>query len=65
MVEELGVRLPQVRDATILLLSSKRLADISDYEGKTLLKDDLRARINATLETGKIEAVLFTEFVVQ
>lgn len=65
VVEELGERLAQVRDATILLLSSKRLADVNDYEGKMLLKDDLRARINAILEKGRVAAVLFTEFVVQ
>ena len=64
-VAEIDERTAQIRDLTILLLSSKRLADISDFEGKALLKDDLRERINETLESGRVESVLFTEFVVQ
>ena len=63
--EELEARVAQVRDATILLLSSKRLADLADFEGKALLKDDLRDRVNGVLEEGSVESVLFTEFVVQ
>lgn len=63
--QEVETRVAQVRDATILLLSSKRLADVTEFEGKALLKDDLRDRVNALLEAGRVESVLFTEFVVQ
>ncbi len=63
--EELEARLPQVRDAVIVLLSSKRLSDITGFEGKALLKDDIRMRVNDLVESGKVESVLFTEFVVQ
>ncbi len=62
---EIESRVAQVRDTTILLLSSKRLSDISDFEGKALLKDDLRDRVNSLLKAGRVESVLFTEFVVQ
>lgn len=62
---EIESRVAQVRDTTILLLSSKRLSDISDFEGKALLKDDLRDRVNSLLKNGRVESVLFTEFVVQ
>jgi flagellar FliL protein len=62
---ELEGRLPQLRDAVILLLSSKRLSDITDFEGKALLKQDLLERINGLLQDGKVRDVLFTEFVVQ
>ncbi len=62
---ELDARLSQVRDALIVLLSSKRLTDITDFEGKALLKEDILHRINDVLETGDAESVLFTEFVVQ
>ena len=62
---ELEERIAQIRDLTILMLSTKRLSDIEDFEGKALLKDDLRERVNAVLETGRVESVLFTEFVVQ
>ena len=62
---EIESRVAQVRDTTILLLSSKRLSDISDFEGKALLKDDLRDRVNSLLKNGRVQSVLFTEFVVQ
>jgi len=65
MREELDARLPQVRDALIVLLSSKQLSDITDFEGKALLKEDILERVNDLLETGSVRSILFTEFVVQ
>lgn len=62
---ELDARLSQVRDAVIVLLSSKKLSDITDFEGKALLKQDIYERVNDILETGQLKSVLFTEFVVQ
>ena len=63
--EEIDARLPQVRDALIVLLSSKQLSDITDFEGKALLKEDILERVNDLLDTGKVRSILFTEFVVQ
>ncbi len=63
--DELESRRPQVRDTIILLLSSKRLADVAEFEGKALLKDDIGQRINRLLPEGRVESILFTEFVVQ
>jgi flagellar FliL protein len=62
---ELEQRVPQVRDMTILLLSSKRLTELADFEGKALLKEDLRERVGGLVEGGSVESVMFTEFVVQ
>ncbi len=62
---EIEARLPQVRDALIVLLSSKQLSDITDFEGKALLKEDILERVNDLLESGDVKSVLFTEFVVQ
>jgi len=55
----------RIRDAVIVLLSAKRLADLQQFEGKLLLKDEIRDRINALFGAQRINAVLFTEFVVQ
>jgi flagellar basal body-associated protein FliL len=62
---KLEERIAQVRDLTISLLSSKRLADITDFEGKALLKDDLRSQVDELLGSDSVESVMFTEFVVQ
>jgi len=62
---DLEQRVPQVRDMTILLLASKRLSELSDFEGKALLKEDLRERVGGLLEFGTVDSVMFTEFVVQ
>lgn len=58
-------RMLQIKDAVLTLVSSKRLADVADFEGKALLKDDLRDRVNHLLNTGEVDSVLITEFVVQ
>ena len=63
--DELNLRMPQVKDALITLMSSKRIADVSDFEGKVLLKEDLRDRLNELLSQGSVKSVLLTEFVVQ
>jgi len=63
--EELSLRMPQVKDALITLMSSKRIADVADFEGKVLLKEDLRDRMNELLTKGSVKSVLLTEFVVQ
>jgi flagellar basal body-associated protein FliL len=62
---KLEERVAQVRDLTISMLSSKRLADITDFEGKALLKDDLRAQVEELLGRDTVVSVMFTEFVVQ
>ena len=62
---DLEQRVPQIRDMTILLLSSKRLTELADFEGKALLKEDLRERVGSLVEGGSVESVMFTEFVVQ
>lgn len=63
--DELEQRLPQVRDGVIVLLSSRRLSDVTDFEGKVLLKEAIVERVNGMLETGAVRQVMFTEFVVQ
>ncbi len=63
--DEAEARIAQLRDGVITLVSSKRLADVTDFEGKALLKDDLRDRVNQILQSGRVVSVLLTDFVVQ
>ncbi|MBI5893157.1 MAG: flagellar basal body-associated FliL family protein [Deltaproteobacteria bacterium] len=64
-VEEVKARTPQIRDAVLVLLSSKTYADIGTVQGKYQLRDEVIARVNQILKDGKAKTAYFTEFVVQ
>ena len=55
----------KVRDALILLLSSKPYAELSLPEGKLQLKNEVADRLNQILGAPRVTRVYFTEFVVQ
>jgi flagellar FliL protein len=63
--EKLNQRLPQVRDRILMLLPSKRFADISSIEGKTALRDEMIGKLNGLFSRSVITDIFFTEFVVQ
>ena len=65
VLKEVQARLPQIRDAILLMISGKSFADVSTVEGKLALRDALITRINGLLETGFIKRIYFQEFVVQ
>lgn len=61
----LAQRKPQLRDAILLILTSKSFEDILRPEGKLRLKNELISRINQSLPDAGIRSLYFTEFVVQ
>jgi flagellar FliL protein len=63
--EEMSRRVPQLRDAILMILPTKRYADISTTEGKTALRDELTGTINGLLTSAKISRIYFKEFVIQ
>ncbi|MBI2877665.1 MAG: flagellar basal body-associated FliL family protein [Candidatus Tectomicrobia bacterium] len=63
--EEVKKKTPFIRDTILILLSSKSYTDIGDTKGKTLLREEIVARINPVLKEGRIKKVYFSEFVVQ
>ena len=63
--KELAQRNPQLRDAILLILTSKSFEDIFRPEGKLRLKNELISRINQSLPDAGIRSLYFTEFVVQ
>lgn len=65
ITKKLTRRTPQLRDAILLLLTSKSFEDISKPQGKLRLKSELIARINQILPGAGIRTLYFTEFVVQ
>jgi len=64
-VKELEKSLPRIRDALILLLSSKTYLDLSSFEGKQQLKQDIKKRVSELPAGKKVTDVFFTEFVAQ
>lgn len=63
--QELSARLPQLRDCILLILSSKRLDEIQNVDGKIMLRNELIMKLNQLLQQGEVKNLFFTEFVVQ
>ncbi|MBL4902540.1 flagellar basal body-associated FliL family protein [Desulfotalea psychrophila] len=64
-VEETNQRMAQIRDAILLLIGNKTYEELQDLQGKKQLKAELVSKINSFLQTGKVKAIYFTDFVVQ
>jgi len=62
---ELQTRMPQVRNAVLMVLPNKRFEDISSSDGKLQLRDELIQGINQYLAAGQVRNIYFKEFVVQ
>jgi flagellar FliL protein len=63
--EEMTKRVPQLRDAILMILPTKRYADISTTEGKTAMRDELTGAVNSLLAAAKVNRIYFKEFVIQ
>ncbi len=64
-LEETSKRMAQIRDAILLLVGNKTFEELHDLQGKKQLKAELVSKINSFLQTGKVKAIYFTDFVVQ
>ncbi len=65
VVEEITQRMPQIRDAILLLVGNKTFGELADLQGKLQLRSELRERLNKLLSGGRVQKIYFTEFVVQ
>ena len=63
--DEITKRLPQVRNSMLMILPSKKYEDISTIEGKNKLRDEIMVSLNEILQSGTVNNLYFTEFVVQ
>jgi flagellar FliL protein len=67
--EEVKLRMPEIRDGVLRLLSAKQVEDLNTPEGKSKLSEEIKGQINKVLnvqEPGKgVLGVLFTSFVIQ
>lgn len=62
---EIESRQAPLRDAILVLLTTKTLQDIQDLQGKNQLRDEILVAANKILPPGKVTKVYFTDFVVQ
>jgi len=60
--EEFKARQPQIRDAVISTLNSKRAEDLLKVEGKNFLKEEIKAAINTFLVDGQVIDVFYVSF---
>lgn len=60
---EINKRMVQVRDIIIILISSKKYEQIVTLEGREILKEEIKDTVNSFLTKGKINRVLFKEFI--
>ncbi len=63
----IDVKLPQLRDAIIMLISDKSAQSISSAEGKFQLKEEILYRLNYVIGLNEdvITSIYFTSFVMQ
>lgn len=62
---EVNERMPQIKDAILLLVGNKTFGELRDLQGKIQLRAELLNRINSLLKNGKVKRIYFTDFVVQ
>ena len=62
---EINNRLPQIKDAILLLIGNKSFGELRDMQGKLQLRGELINRLNEILTKGKVKRIYFTDFVVQ
>ncbi|MCL6555251.1 MAG: flagellar basal body-associated protein FliL [Burkholderiales bacterium] len=69
VIEQVKLRMPQIRNATLLLLSSKTAEELAPVEGKQKLATELVTQINQILGVKDpkqgVLAVYFSAFVIQ
>lgn len=59
---EFEARKPQIRDTIISILNTKRADDLLKKEGKSFLKEEIKASINSFLVDGRIEDIYYISF---
>jgi flagellar protein FliL len=59
---EFEARKPQIRDSIISILNTKRADDLLKKEGKSFLKEEIKASINSFLIDGSVEDIYYISF---
>ena len=59
------VKVPAIRDALLVLLSSKESQLLRTVNGKRRIREEIMTRVNGVMSKGKISNVFFTDFIIQ
>jgi flagellar protein FliL len=62
---ELDGKVAPLRDAILILLTTKTMQEIQDLQGKNTLREQILGAVNKIIPPGKVTKVYFTDFVVQ
>ena len=62
---ELDGKVAPLRDAILILLTTKTMQEIQDLQGKNTLREQILGAVNKIVPPGKVTKVYFTDFVVQ
>ena len=65
VLEKTEKAMPRIKDALLLLLSSKSYSDLASMENKIALKNEIISRLGQIVGNGDVSNVYFTEFIVQ
>ncbi|RME23007.1 MAG: hypothetical protein D6800_10415 [Candidatus Zixiibacteriota bacterium] len=65
LAAEFEEREPLVRDALITILSSKTVAQLTDVKQKEIMRYQIKKRVSQLMGTDGVEAVYYTDFVLQ
>ena len=64
-VTEVEEQLDQIRDTLLEIISSKKVRDIENVEGKTALGNEIADKLNIIFEKHVVTNVFFEEFIIQ
>ncbi len=64
-LEEVNRKISMIKDNILMILSSKKISEIIEVEGKIGLRDEIISALNVNLSKGSIVNLYFTEFVIQ
>lgn len=60
--DEIALKRPALRDAIIVLLTSRNYAELRDPRGMRKLRGDLLRAVNNLLKSGQVKEIYFTQF---
>lgn len=58
-------KVPAIRDALLVLLSSKESQLLRTVNGKRRIREEILTRVNGVMSKGKVSNVYFTDFIIQ